>query len=66
MSYGDRNRLSTSIGTYDDDRYDARRDALDKYYRNPEKYSSQRSDSRGYSDNGYRPPERVNVVIEHW
>lgn len=68
MSYGDRNKLYTRLGTYDDDKYDAIRDAKDKYYRNPEKYNSHRSSSRTHSDysDSYRRPERVTVVIEHW
>lgn len=63
MSYEKRNKISTSIGTYDDFKYDAHKDALDKYYRNPEKY---RTSSRTYSDEGYKKPGRVHVVIEHW
>jgi len=67
MSYGDKHKTSTNIGTYDDAKYDAHRDALDKFYRNPEKYSTHhRSSPRSNGDTEYRRPDRVTVVIEHW
>lgn len=74
MSYGEKHKYHTAIGSYDHDydNYDAIREAKSKYLRNPEKYEAERSRSyNGYNSRGdkyerKRGYERVTVVLEHW
>ncbi|XP_053404986.1 migration and invasion enhancer 1-like [Mercenaria mercenaria] len=65
MSY-EKTRYVTGIGDYED--YDAIRDAKEKFYRSPEKYTTERSyrSSRNSEYSRRQANERVQVVVEHW